>query len=150
MAQKDVQQRVKLENHSIDVHTDNIETNDSPDNASKLPGFFKLAGDPELLDFTTQNSYLHETLMRKKSNVAATKIDIENMLKTPTVRPHKCPPRTNDHEIQIISGAYSKGKEVSCNEDAYFFTKRGFGVADGVSGWKDFGFSSQAFSNTLM
>ena len=27
---------------------------------------------------------------------------------------------------------------------------RGFGVADGVSGWIDFGFSSEAFSHELM
>ena len=27
---------------------------------------------------------------------------------------------------------------------------RGFGVADGVSGWNDFGFSSEAFSHELM
>ena len=35
-------------------------------------------------------------------------------------------------------------------EDAYFITERGFGVADGVSGWNDYGFSSEAFSNSLM
>ena len=28
--------------------------------------------------------------------------------------------------------------------------ERGFGVADGVSGWNDFGFSSEAFSHELM
>jgi serine/threonine protein phosphatase PrpC len=28
--------------------------------------------------------------------------------------------------------------------------ERGFGVADGVSGWNDYGFSSSLFSNQLM
>ena len=51
--------------------------------------------------------------------------------------------------IKIISSAFSVGKS-DTNEDAYFITERGFWVADGVSGWVDFGFSSEAFSNELM
>jgi len=52
------------------------------------------------------------------------------------------------------SGAYqiskpSEGEAHPC-EDAYFITERGFGVADGVSGWNDYGFSSHAFSWQLM
>jgi len=52
------------------------------------------------------------------------------------------------------SGAYqiskpSEGEAHPC-EDAYFISERGFGVADGVSGWKDYGFSSFAFSWQLM
>lgn len=35
-------------------------------------------------------------------------------------------------------------------EDAFFITERGFGVSDGVSGWNDYGFSSEAFSHQLM
>ena len=51
--------------------------------------------------------------------------------------------------LKIISGAYTIGKS-DLNEDAYFLMDRGFGVADGVSGWNDFGFSSEAFSHELM
>ena len=50
----------------------------------------------------------------------------------------------------IISGAFSIGKSEFNNEDAYFVSERSFGVADGVSGWADFGFSSSEFSNQLM
>lgn len=35
-------------------------------------------------------------------------------------------------------------------EDAYFISERGFGVSDGVSGWNDYGFSSDQFSLQLM
>lgn len=42
------------------------------------------------------------------------------------------------------------GKQDNSCEDAYFITSRGFGVADGVSGWNDYGFSSQGFSQELM
>ena len=43
-----------------------------------------------------------------------------------------------------------QGKNPNTCEDAYFITERGFGVADGVSGWNDYGFSSSDFSNSLM
>lgn len=35
-------------------------------------------------------------------------------------------------------------------EDAYFILDRAFGVSDGVSGWNDYGFSSDQFSLQLM
>ena len=56
-----------------------------------------------------------------------------------------------DHRppLKIVSGSFSVGKSET-NEDAHFITERGFGVADGVSGWIDFGFSSEAFSKELM
>lgn len=38
------------------------------------------------------------------------------------------------------------GKVLDSCEDNCFITERGFGVADGVSGWQDYGFSSRAFS----
>ena len=53
-------------------------------------------------------------------------------------------------EIRIITGAYKLGKVPEQCEDAYFVTDRGFGVADGVSGWNDYGFSSCLFSTGLM
>lgn len=52
--------------------------------------------------------------------------------------------------MRLITGAYKLGKTVNQCEDAYFVTERGFGVADGVSGWNDYGFSSSLFSNQLM
>lgn len=52
--------------------------------------------------------------------------------------------------MKLISGAFKLGKIQDSCEDAYFITDRGFGVADGVSGWNDYGFSSMAFSNMLM
>lgn len=52
--------------------------------------------------------------------------------------------------LKIKTAGYSIGKQPNNNEDAFFVSERGFGVADGVSGWQDYGFSSHAFSNQLM
>jgi serine/threonine protein phosphatase PrpC len=49
--------------------------------------------------------------------------------------------------MRLVTGAYWVGKVEGSCEDAYFITDRGFGVADGVSGWNDYGFSSSAFSS---
>ena len=52
----------------------------------------------------------------------------------------------------MLSAGYKIAKpnlEGVC-EDAFFVSDRAFGVADGVSGWNDFGFSSYAFSHSLM
>lgn len=53
-------------------------------------------------------------------------------------------------EIRLVTGGYKVGKFPDSCEDAFFITERGFGVADGVSGWNDYGFSSSAFANALM
>lgn len=53
-------------------------------------------------------------------------------------------------ELRLKSAGYSIGKQADNCEDAFFVSERGFGVADGVSGWNDYGFSSHAFSNQLM
>ena len=50
----------------------------------------------------------------------------------------------------MISAAYSIGKSIKNNEDAYFIHENGFGVADGVGGWNDIGLSAKDFSNELM
>ncbi len=42
----------------------------------------------------------------------------------------------------LIHGAHRVGKAVDKCEDAYFISDRAFGVSDGVSGWNDYGFSS--------
>ena len=55
----------------------------------------------------------------------------------------------NEQNLAIVSSAFTIGKSKT-NEDAFFVMDRGFGVADGVSGWIDFGFSSEAFSHELM
>ena len=52
--------------------------------------------------------------------------------------------------MKIVTGVFQVGKHPDSNEDAYFICERGFGVADGVSGWNDYGFSSSLFSNQLM
>jgi len=49
--------------------------------------------------------------------------------------------------MKIVTGAYQVGKNPDSCEDAFFISDRGFGVADGVSGWNDYGFSSSAFSS---
>lgn len=49
--------------------------------------------------------------------------------------------------LKLKSAGYSIGKQADNCEDAFFVSARGFGVADGVSGWNDYGFSSHAFSN---
>ena len=53
-------------------------------------------------------------------------------------------------EIKIVTGAYQIGKTPNSCEDAFFVSERAFGVADGVSGWNDYGFSSSMFSTQLM
>lgn len=50
----------------------------------------------------------------------------------------------------LIQGAHCVGKAPHQCEDAYFISDRAFGVADGVSGWNDYGFSSDQFSLQLM
>ena len=65
------------------------------------------------------------------------------------------PDGTHKHQdtnanLAIVSGAYTIGKTDKSNEDAFFISERSFGIADGVSGWADMGFSSQAFSQQLM
>lgn len=52
--------------------------------------------------------------------------------------------------LKVKSAGYSIGKQPDNCEDAFFVCERGFGVADGVSGWNDYGFSSHAFSTQLM
>ena len=59
-------------------------------------------------------------------------------------------PMTVVPTLEIVSGAHTIGKNPETNEDAYYISERSIGVADGVSGWVDFGFSSRAFSNQLM
>ena len=59
-----------------------------------------------------------------------------------------CPPEEEGGpEIRIVTGACKVGKVPHQCEDAFFISDRGFGVADGVSGWNDYGFSSSMFSN---
>lgn len=50
----------------------------------------------------------------------------------------------------LIQAAMVKGKMENQCEDSYFTCSRGFGVSDGVSGWNDYGFSSDQFSLQLM
>ena len=50
----------------------------------------------------------------------------------------------------LIQGAFVMGKHKYQCEDAYFIQERAFGVSDGVSGWNDYGFSSDQFSLQLM
>lgn len=57
---------------------------------------------------------------------------------------------TQPKVLKLKSAGYSIGKQADNCEDAFFVSERGFGVADGVSGWNDYGFSSHAFSNQLM
>ena len=49
--------------------------------------------------------------------------------------------------LKLVSEGFSIGKSATANEDAFFVSTRSFGIADGVSGWNDFGFSSAAYSN---
>ena len=61
--------------------------------------------------------------------------------------------KEQDQKIILISGGDQIGKvnvkHPKC-EDAYFISESSFGLADGVSGWNDYGFSSDEFSNQLM
>ena len=61
-----------------------------------------------------------------------------------------CAEEENGPEIKLVCGVYAVGKMAHSNEDAYFIHERGLGVADGVSGWNDYGFSSSEFSTQLM
>lgn len=49
---------------------------------------------------------------------------------------------TKNAPFILISGAHCVGKQPHQCEDAYFIQDRSFGVSDGVSGWNDYGFSS--------
>lgn len=55
-----------------------------------------------------------------------------------------------DATFVLIQGAHCIGKQPNQCEDAYFISERAFGVSDGVSGWNDYGFSSDQFSLQLM
>lgn len=56
----------------------------------------------------------------------------------------------SNNQVKLKSAGYSIGKQAHNCEDAFFVSERGFGVADGVSGWNDYGFSSHMFANQLM
>jgi len=57
------------------------------------------------------------------------------------------------HKLVLVSGSHQIGKiserHPKC-EDAFFITENAFGLSDGVSGWNDYGFSSDEFSKQLM
>lgn len=56
-------------------------------------------------------------------------------------------------QIVLVSGGLSIGKQNKADrqcEDAFFIAEGAFGVSDGVSGWNDYGFSSNLFSQQLM
>lgn len=57
---------------------------------------------------------------------------------------------SKDAPFILIQGAHVVGKMSNQCEDSYFISDRGFGVSDGVSGWNDYGFSSDQFSLQLM
>ena len=69
--------------------------------------------------------------------------------------------KSNKHDVStkqpqnliLVSGGHQIGKiserHPKC-EDAYFITENAFGISDGVSGWNDYGFSSDEFSKQLM
>lgn len=94
-------------------------------------------------------------ISRKKSTaVTIQPLDVKiepqpNQAETITKRPlheHENPATKN---LKIVCGGFMRGKSETC-EDAFFASERSFGVADGVSGWNDFGFSSQEFATQLM
>jgi len=58
--------------------------------------------------------------------------------------------RSNADQLELVTAGFALGKTKETCEDAYFVSDRSFGIADGVSGWNDYGFSSAAFSNELM
>ena len=61
--------------------------------------------------------------------------------------------REQDQKIILISGGDQIGKQNKKHpkcEDAFFISENSFGLSDGVSGWNDYGFSSDEFSNQLM
>ena len=59
----------------------------------------------------------------------------------------------SSQNLILVSGSHQIGKiskrHPKC-EDAYFITENAFGLSDGVSGWNDYGFSSDEFSKQLM
>jgi serine/threonine protein phosphatase PrpC len=61
--------------------------------------------------------------------------------------------RESSFQIVLVSGGLSIGKQNKLDrkcEDAFFIAEGSFGVSDGVSGWNDYGFSSNLFSQQLM
>lgn len=57
---------------------------------------------------------------------------------------------TNAEPIYLVQNAFIQGKKENKCEDAFFISKRAFGVSDGVGGWSEYGFSSDQFSLNLM
>lgn len=56
-----------------------------------------------------------------------------------------------DDSFIFVSEAHSIPKNPDQpTEDAYFLTKKGLGVSDGVGGWNNYGIDSSLFSNALM
>ena len=60
-------------------------------------------------------------------------------------------PSCKDQVFELVSAGFkiAKGTKYPC-EDAFFISPHGFGVSDGVSSWKKYGFSSAKFSEDLM
>jgi hypothetical protein len=82
--------------------------------------------------------------------VQQTTAEIESLSKPLTE--YVSPSKQSKGEIELISDGFSisKPSDSGLCEDAYFIGERSFGIADGVSGWNDYGFSSHAFSHQLM
>jgi len=94
---------------------------------------------------------LPEPRARKPSRKVS--ISLEEYPSSPKVSsftPQKGKTPEQSKVLRIKSAGYSIGKQADNCEDAFFVSDRGFGVADGVSGWNDYGFSSHAFSSQLM
>lgn len=63
---------------------------------------------------------------------------------------HRIAANKNNLITQCVDDYHHEMKHsLSCGDDAYFITKYGIGVADGVSGWTENGMAS-AFSNSLL
>ena len=58
-----------------------------------------------------------------------------------------CPSVLPLKKAVLTSAGHQIGKEGGSCEDAFFVSERGFGVADGVGGWSDYGLSSAEFSH---
>ena len=95
------------------------------------------------------NEFDHTTTERQRQNS-------EKIEEIQSIIDQKFPEKTfevedvDGPEIKLVSGGFKLGKTEHTCEDAYFICDRGFGVADGVSGWVEYGFSSMAFSHSLM
>lgn len=109
------------------------------------------------IELTRQNSSYDDSddlgtgLKRLKRSPNLTSLLCDAPEETPaSVSPSRENKPKPEKSYNFVAGATVFEKRQRSCEDAHFITSKGVGVADGVSGWNQYGLNSAAFSNSLM